>query len=96
MFNGNSYKAVCERLRRYVLQYLGDAAVVLVIDETGFLNKGRHAAGVARRYSGTAGRMANCQLGVFVEPLQLVVEPGGGDDRLARLPRKLIALTVRR
>jgi SRSO17 transposase len=39
---------------------------VLVIDETGFLKKGRHSAGVARQYSGTAGRIENCQIGVFM------------------------------
>jgi SRSO17 transposase len=59
-------EAVCEELRRYVLQHLGDAEAVLVIDETGFLKKGRHSAGVARQYSGTAGRVENCQIGVFL------------------------------
>jgi SRSO17 transposase len=39
---------------------------VLVIDETGFLKQGRHSAGVARQYSGTAGRIENCQIGVFL------------------------------
>jgi SRSO17 transposase len=39
---------------------------VLVIDETGFLKKGRHSAGVARQSSGTAGRIENCQIGVFL------------------------------
>lgn len=59
-------EAVRDELRRYVVQHLGDAAAVLVIDETGFLKKGRHSAGVARQYSGTAGRIENCQIGVFV------------------------------
>jgi SRSO17 transposase len=59
-------EAVRDALRCYVIQHLGDAAAVLVIDETGFLKKGRHSAGVARQYSGTAGRMENCQIGVFV------------------------------
>jgi SRSO17 transposase len=40
---------VREELRRYVLQHLGDPEAVLVIDETGFLKKGRHSAGVARQ-----------------------------------------------
>ena len=39
---------------------------MLVIDETGFLKKGRHSAGVARQYSGTAGKVENCQIGVFL------------------------------
>jgi SRSO17 transposase len=44
----------------------GDPEAVLVLDETGFLNKGRHSAGVARQFSGTAGQVANCEMGVFV------------------------------
>jgi SRSO17 transposase len=59
-------EAVCGELRRYVLQHLADPSAVLVIDETGFLKKGRHSAGVARQYSGTAGRVENCQIGVFL------------------------------
>jgi SRSO17 transposase len=39
---------------------------VLIIDETGFLKKGTRSAGVARQYSGTAGRIENCQIGVFL------------------------------
>ncbi|KIC73675.1 hypothetical protein DB42_BT00040 [Neochlamydia sp. EPS4] len=39
---------------------------ILAIDETGFLKKGKHSAGVARQYSGTAGRIENCQVGVFL------------------------------
>ena len=52
--------------RDYVIERLGDPAGVLVLDETGFLKKGRHSAGVARQYSGTAGRIENCQIGVFL------------------------------
>jgi SRSO17 transposase len=58
--------AVRDELRHYIVQHLGDAQAVLVIDETGFLKKGRHSAGVARQYSGTAGRIENCQVGVFL------------------------------
>src|SRR6476469_9503798 len=39
---------------------------VLVVDETGFLKKGTKSCGVARQYSGTAGRVENCQVGVFL------------------------------
>src|ERR1700757_3664653 len=53
-------------LRTYGVESLGDPQAVLVIDETGFLKKGRHSAGVARQYSGTAGRVENCQVGVFL------------------------------
>jgi SRSO17 transposase len=58
--------AVRDDLRGYVLDHLGDPAGVVVADETGFLKKGVHSAGVQRQYSGTAGRIENCQLGVFL------------------------------
>jgi SRSO17 transposase len=48
------------------MEHLGVPEGVLVIDETGFLKKGKHSAGVARQYSGTAGRVENCQIGVFL------------------------------
>lgn len=53
-------------VRAYVSQALGDPGGVLVVDETGFLKKGVHSVGVGRQYSGTAGRIENCQVGVFV------------------------------
>ncbi len=53
-------------VRSYVVRHLGDASGVLVIDETGFVKKGTRSAGVQRQYSGTAGRVENCQLGVFL------------------------------
>jgi SRSO17 transposase len=59
-------EAVRDDLRGYVMEHLGTPQGVMVIDETGFLKKGRHAAGVARQYSGTAGRVENCQIGVFL------------------------------
>jgi SRSO17 transposase len=59
-------EAVRDELRVYIGQHLGDSKAVLVIDATGFLQKGRHSAGVARPYSGTAGTVENCQSGVFV------------------------------
>src|SRR5215510_4084294 len=58
--------ALRDDLRSYVMEHLGTSQAVLVIDETGFLKKGQHSAGVARQYSGTAGRVDNCQIGVFV------------------------------
>jgi SRSO17 transposase len=58
--------ALRDDLRPYVLEHLGAPQAVLVVDETGFLKKGQHSAGVARQYSGTAGRVENCQIGVFV------------------------------
>jgi len=59
-------EAVRDELRAYVVEHLGDPDAVLVIDETGFLKKGTKSAGVARQYSGTAGRIENCQIGVFL------------------------------
>ena len=53
-------------LRSYVVAALGDPEAVLVVDETGFLKKGRHSVGVKRQYSGTAGRIENSQVGVFL------------------------------
>src|SRR5712692_5771018 len=58
--------AVRDDLRAYVAERLGDAAAVLVIDATGFLKKGTKSVGVQRQYSGTAGRMEHCQIGVFL------------------------------
>jgi SRSO17 transposase len=58
--------AVRDDLRAYLVEHLGDPAAVLVIDETGFLKKGTKSVGVARQYSGTAGRIENCQIGVFL------------------------------
>ena len=52
--------------RDYVIEHLGAADGVLIVDETGFLKKGEHSVGVARQYSGTAGRIENAQIGVFL------------------------------
>ena len=57
---------VRDDLRDYVVEHLGDPGAVLVVDETGFVKKGNRSAGVARQYSGTAGRIENCQIGVFL------------------------------
>jgi len=58
---------VRDDLRNYVVAHLGDEATgVLIVDETGFLKKGRKSCGVARQYSGTAGTTENCQVGVFL------------------------------
>ena len=58
--------AVRDDLRAYVVDHLGDSGGVLVLDETGFVKKGVKSAGVQRQYSGTAGRIENCQIGVFL------------------------------
>jgi SRSO17 transposase len=53
-------------LRAYVMENLGHGEGVLIVDETGFAKRGTRSAGVQRQYSGTAGRVGNCQLGVFL------------------------------
>ena len=58
--------ALRDKVREEVIATLGDPAGVLVVDETGFLKKGSHSVGVSRQYSGTAGRIENCQVGVFL------------------------------
>jgi SRSO17 transposase len=58
--------ALRDVVRAEVMASLADPAGVLVVDETGFLKKGMHSAGVARQYCGTAGRVENCQIGVFL------------------------------
>ena len=57
---------VRDDLRDYVVEHLAAADGVLVVDETGFLKKGTKSVGVQRQYSGTAGRIENCQIGVFL------------------------------
>jgi SRSO17 transposase len=57
---------VRDDLQHYVIRWLGDKEGVLVVDESGFLKKGNKSAGVARQYSGTAGKVENCQIGVFL------------------------------
>jgi SRSO17 transposase len=82
-------EAVRDALRRWVVAELGDARAVLVVDETGFPKQGRHSAGVARQYSGTLGKIANCQVGVFLG----YASPRGhvGLDRALFVPQEWFA-----
>src|SRR5919107_827726 len=57
--------AVRDELRGYVVERLGPGGV-LIVDETGFIKKGTRSAGVARQYTGTTGKIDNCQIGVFL------------------------------
>lgn len=78
-------EAVRDELRTYVVEHLGASDAVLVVDETGFLKKGAKSVGVQRQYSGTAGRIENCQIGVFLA----YASPRGRAflDRALYLPR---------
>ena len=86
--------AVRDDLRAYVVEHLGEPDSVLIVDETGFLKKGKKSAGVARQYSGTAGRIENCQIGVF-----LAYRSGRGAaflDRALYLPKAWAEDSARR
>jgi SRSO17 transposase len=86
--------ALRDDVRGYVVERLGDPGGVLVVDETGFLKKGTKSAGVQRQYSGTAGRIENCQVGVF-----LAYASGKGRalvDRELYLPKDWVADPARR
>lgn len=86
--------AVRDDLRAYVVEHLGADEAVLVVDETGFLKKGTKSVGVQRQYSGTAGRIENCQLGVFLA----YASPQGRAflDRALYLPQSWAADPARR
>jgi SRSO17 transposase len=87
--------AVRDDLREYVVEHLGDEeSGVLIVDETGFLKKGNKSVGVARQYTGTAGKRENCQVGVF---LCYASEEGAAFiDRALYLPREWAEDSARR
>ncbi|MFE9566305.1 transposase [Streptomyces sp. NPDC006487] len=58
--------SVRDEVRAYAVDHLGGEGGVLIVDETGFMKKGRASAGVQRQYTGTAGRIENSQVGVFL------------------------------
>ncbi len=86
--------AARDDLLGYVAEHLGAPDGVLIVDETGFLKKGTKSCGVARQYSGTAGRVENCQVGVFLG----YVTPKGRAllDRALYLPKEWAADPDRR
>src|SRR5689334_9653749 len=57
--------ALRDLVRDYVVESLAERDAVLVLDETGFLKQGESSCGVHRQYTGSAGKIANCQIGVF-------------------------------
>jgi SRSO17 transposase len=79
-------EAVRDDLRSYVVEQLGHPEAVLIVDETGFLKKGTKSVGVKRQYSGTAGRIENCQIGVFLAYRSLLGH--ALIDRALYLPRE--------
>lgn len=83
-----------DTIREYAVQTLGLTDNVLVIDETGFLKKGTHSVGVKRQYSGTAGRIENCQIGVFV--VYTTAQGHTLIDRELYLPKEWCSDEVRR
>lgn len=89
-----SAEAVRDELQQYIIETVAEADGVLVADETGFLKQGVHSAGVKRQYSGTAGRVENCQIGVF-----LAYASGQGHvlfDRELYLPKEWVEDRPRR
>jgi SRSO17 transposase len=86
-------EGVRDDLRAYVMEHLGEPDGILVMDETGFLKKGKKSAGVARQYSGTAGRRENSQVGVFL--LYASTKGYAFIDRALYLPEEWTADRVR-
>ena len=78
--------AARDELQAFVVETLGHPEGIGIIDETGFLKKGTHSVGVKRQYTGTAGKVENCQIGVFLA----YVTPKGQTflDRRLYLPRE--------
>ncbi len=86
-------EAVRDDLRAYVIEHLGETSGILAVDETGFLKKGKKSAGVARQYSGTAGRRENSQVGVFL--LYASAKGAAFIDRALYLPEEWTSDRVR-
>lgn len=89
-----SADAADDELVQYIIENLGDEEGIGVVDETGFLKKGDKSVGVKRQYTGTAGKVENCQVGVFLS----YAVPGGHVflDRRLYLPREWCTDTERR
>src|SRR3954463_14726370 len=85
--------ALRDIVREYALEHLAEDDAVLVVDETGFLKQGKASCGVARQYTGSAGKITNCQIGVFAA---YVSRHGHGFiDRALYLPKEWTADAAR-
>lgn len=82
-------EALRDDLRHWVVQELGDPSGILVVDETAFPKQGKHSAGVARQYCSTLGKLANCQVGVFLGYAS--TKGHAGMDRALFIPREWAA-----
>jgi SRSO17 transposase len=86
--------ALRDMVRQYSLEMLASPGAVLVIDETGFLKRGQRSCGVGRQYTGSAGKITNCQIGVFAA---YVSDKGCAlIDRQLYLPKDWINNSIRR
>ena len=92
--SGCDVSGVRDDLRSYAVEHLGDPDAVLIVDETGFLKKGTCSVGVKRQYSGTAGRIENCQIGVFL--CYATAHSAALVDRSLYLPKEWIEDSERR
>ena len=76
--------ALRDIVRECALETLADETAVLVIDETGFLKQGKASCGVARQYTGSAGKITNCQIGVFASYVSRHGHPSSRQRRAAQ------------
>src|SRR3981081_689304 len=82
--------ALRDIVRDYALETLADPDAVLVFDETGFLKQGKASCGVARQYTGSAGKVTNCQIGVFAAYVSHMATPSStGRSICPRLGRTI-------
>src|SRR3954465_13304338 len=81
-WNGDTLRNI---VRDYVVEHLADDDAVVVVDETGFLKQGKASCGVARQYTGSAGKITNCQIGCF--PAYLSRHGHAFIDRALYLPK---------
>ena len=81
--------ALRDVVRGYAIEHLGIEDAVLAIDETGFPKQGKASCGVARRYAGSAGKVTNCQIGVFAAYMS--AKGHAFVDRAPYLPRSWTA-----